>query len=154
MRKNEIPLDNQQQWTMSANYTSLFPVVFNQSNLIQLLKTFTNRVQHCFLIRIIVQQGGEAHSYQCDLSSREQVYQIAKRIKDDIGVITMLVNNAGIVSGSRLLDTSDGKGRVMGDFEYDFSSYIRLLRNTVLKCVSAWVSLFLNLLRRNSPLAL
>lgn len=60
-------------------------------------------------VRSIVKAGGEAHSYICDLSDREEIYKTAKKISDDIGIVTILVNNAGIVSGSDLLQTKDEK---------------------------------------------
>jgi all-trans-retinol dehydrogenase (NAD+) len=45
--------------------------------------------------------------YRCDLADREEVYAMAERVKAERGPVTMLINNAGIVSGTSLLDTSD-----------------------------------------------
>ncbi len=40
---------------------------------------------------------------------RDEIYHAAARIKDDIGQVSILVNNAGIVSGDSLLNTPDNK---------------------------------------------
>ncbi|XP_002741940.1 epidermal retinol dehydrogenase 2-like [Saccoglossus kowalevskii] len=56
---------------------------------------------------IITTQGGKAHSYQCDVTSKDEVYRLAKQVKKDVGGVTVLVNNAGVVNGKRFLDISD-----------------------------------------------
>ena len=53
--------------------------------------------------------GGEAFGYTCNLSNREEVYNVSAKIIAEQGPITMLINNAGIVSGADLLDTDDCK---------------------------------------------
>jgi all-trans-retinol dehydrogenase (NAD+) len=45
--------------------------------------------------------------YRCDVSSREDVRAVAARVKDEAGRVEILVNNAGVVSGKRLLEVSD-----------------------------------------------
>ena len=42
-------------------------------------------------------------------SFREDIYKAAKKIKEDVGPVTILVNNAGIVSGTAFMDTPDAK---------------------------------------------
>jgi len=49
----------------------------------------------------------EIHGLRCDVSSRVEVYARAKESSERFGPVWLLVNNAGIVSGKRLLDTSD-----------------------------------------------
>lgn len=51
--------------------------------------------------------GNEAFAYVCDCSKREEVYRVAERVKREVGDIAILVNNAGVVSGKRLLESSD-----------------------------------------------
>ncbi|XP_054158148.1 short-chain dehydrogenase/reductase family 16C member 6-like [Oppia nitens] len=48
-----------------------------------------------------------AYSYVCDVSDRAQVYETAKQVRESVGKVTILVNNAGIVSGKRFLETPD-----------------------------------------------
>eukprot|EP00118_Oscarella_pearsei_P007125 m.33778 g.33778 ORF g.33778 m.33778 type:complete len:304 (+) comp31883_c0_seq3:15-926(+) len=55
----------------------------------------------------IVRGGGQAHSYTCDLSKREKIYETAKRVHEEVGNVDVLVNNAGVVSGRFLLDCPD-----------------------------------------------
>jgi len=50
---------------------------------------------------------GKCHHYQVDISNRANVYATAERIKQEIGTVTILINNAGIVTGKRFLDCSD-----------------------------------------------
>ncbi|CAG9773865.1 unnamed protein product [Ceutorhynchus assimilis] len=58
-------------------------------------------------IQLVKGIGGEAYGYKCDLSNREDVYKVAKQTRKEIGDVTLLINNAGVVSGALLLDTPD-----------------------------------------------
>jgi all-trans-retinol dehydrogenase (NAD+) len=55
----------------------------------------------------IIAQGAEAKGYVCDVTNRELVYTLAKKVKEDLGVVDVLINNAGIVTGKKLLDCPD-----------------------------------------------
>lgn len=48
--------------------------------------------------------GGTAAAYKADVTNRDQVYELAARVRSEIGEVTMLVNNAGIVSGKKIFD--------------------------------------------------
>ena len=50
-----------------------------------------------------------AFPYQCDCSKREEVYKVAEQVKKDVGDVTILINNAGVVSGKKFRDTPDEK---------------------------------------------
>lgn len=52
---------------------------------------------------------GHCHYYQVDISNRFNVYAAAERVKQEIGTVTILVNNAGIVTGKRFLECEDEK---------------------------------------------
>ena len=43
------------------------------------------------------------------LHCREDIYRIAEKTKEDVGTVSILVNNAGIVSGTTVMDTPDSK---------------------------------------------
>ena len=61
------------------------------------------------------QRGRQAWAYCCDVSDRSQVYQTAARVKQEVGPVHILVNNAGVVTGKPLLDASDQEiERTMG----------------------------------------
>lgn len=50
---------------------------------------------------------GSCHYYQVDISDRNKVYATAERIKQEIGTVSIVINNAGIVTGKRFLDCND-----------------------------------------------
>ncbi|NP_001171786.1 epidermal retinol dehydrogenase 2-like [Saccoglossus kowalevskii] len=58
-------------------------------------------------VKQITDLGGQAHSYRCDVTKKDEVYRLAKQVKNDVGDVTILVNNAGIVAGRRFLDCPD-----------------------------------------------
>uniref|UniRef100_A0A1A9WZU0 Uncharacterized protein n=1 Tax=Glossina brevipalpis TaxID=37001 RepID=A0A1A9WZU0_9MUSC len=51
--------------------------------------------------------GGYCKGYVVDISKREEVYKAAEEVQRDVGDISVLINNAGVVSGFNLLDTPD-----------------------------------------------
>ncbi|XP_029168837.1 epidermal retinol dehydrogenase 2-like [Nylanderia fulva] len=58
-------------------------------------------------VKLVQAIGGTCYGYVCDLCDREDVYKKAKIINDEIGKVTILINNAGIVTGMKFLDTPD-----------------------------------------------
>lgn len=58
-------------------------------------------------VKEIQDLGFKACGYKCDCSSREDIYRVADLVKKEVGDVTMLINNAGIVSGKKFLDTED-----------------------------------------------
>ncbi|XP_051990345.1 short chain dehydrogenase/reductase family 16C, member 5a [Xyrauchen texanus] len=51
--------------------------------------------------------ASKVHYYECDCSDRAVVYRVADQVKSEIGDVTILINNAGIVSGRKFMDTPD-----------------------------------------------
>ncbi|NWI37881.1 RDHE2 dehydrogenase, partial [Picathartes gymnocephalus] len=51
--------------------------------------------------------AGRVHSYVCDCSKRQDVYRVADQVKKEVGDVSILINNAGIVIGKRFLDSPD-----------------------------------------------
>ena len=49
----------------------------------------------------------KSYAYTVDLSNRDQIYECARRVKEDVGNVDILINNAGIVSGKNLFDCPD-----------------------------------------------
>ncbi|XP_002736979.1 retinol dehydrogenase 10-B-like [Saccoglossus kowalevskii] len=56
---------------------------------------------------IITALGGKAYGYRCDVTNKDEVYRLAEQIKEYVGSVTILVNNAGVVAGKNLLDCPD-----------------------------------------------
>lgn len=46
------------------------------------------------------------HYYACDVSDVERIQELAQIIKAEIGVVTVVINNAGIASGKSMLELS------------------------------------------------
>lgn len=55
----------------------------------------------------VAKTGAKAYTYSVDVSSREEIYKAAKKTQEQVGDVTMLINNAGIVTGKKLLDAPD-----------------------------------------------
>ncbi|XP_028824656.1 epidermal retinol dehydrogenase 2 [Denticeps clupeoides] len=51
--------------------------------------------------------SARASAYVCDCSDRSEVYRVADQVKREVGDITILINNAGIVTGKKFLDSPD-----------------------------------------------
>ncbi|XP_077581751.1 retinol dehydrogenase 10-B-like [Stigmatopora nigra] len=51
--------------------------------------------------------GVKVHAYTVDLSRRQSIYEAAGRVRTEVGDVSMLVNNAGVVAGRRLLECPD-----------------------------------------------
>ncbi|XP_054564461.1 epidermal retinol dehydrogenase 2 [Eptesicus fuscus] len=48
-----------------------------------------------------------AYAYTCDCSRKEDVYRVADQVKKEVGDVSILINNAGIVTGKSFLDCPD-----------------------------------------------
>ncbi|NXG63580.1 RDHE2 dehydrogenase, partial [Hemiprocne comata] len=58
--------------------------------------------------RLARQNGAvRVHCYICDCSKREDIYRVSDQVKKEVGDVTILVNNAGIVTGKGFLDAPD-----------------------------------------------
>ncbi|KAK2915024.1 hypothetical protein Q8A73_005618 [Channa argus] len=51
--------------------------------------------------------GVQVHAYTVDLFKRQSVYETADTVRAEVGDVSILVNNAGVVAGRRLLDCPD-----------------------------------------------
>ncbi|XP_073924756.1 epidermal retinol dehydrogenase 2 isoform X1 [Castor canadensis] len=47
------------------------------------------------------------HVYTCDCSQKEEIYRVADQVKREVGDVSILINNAGIVTGKKFLDCPD-----------------------------------------------
>ncbi len=55
----------------------------------------------------ITDLGRNVWTYVCDVSDKDFVYNVADRVKKDIGKVDILVNNAGVVTGKPFVECSD-----------------------------------------------
>jgi len=58
-------------------------------------------------VKLVQAAGGTCYGYVCDLCDRADIYKKAKILREEIGKVTILINNAGIVTGMKFLDTPD-----------------------------------------------
>uniref|UniRef100_A0A8C8DZX0 Short chain dehydrogenase/reductase family 16C, member 5a n=1 Tax=Oryzias sinensis TaxID=183150 RepID=A0A8C8DZX0_9TELE len=49
----------------------------------------------------------KVHHYLCDCSDKNEVYRVADQVKREVGDVSILVNNAGIVTGKKFIDAPD-----------------------------------------------
>ncbi|CAF1054357.1 unnamed protein product [Rotaria sp. Silwood1] len=47
------------------------------------------------------------YAMKCDLTNKENIYECARKVQGTIGHVTMIINNAGVVSGKQLVNCSD-----------------------------------------------
>ncbi|NXC16519.1 RDHE2 dehydrogenase, partial [Corythaeola cristata] len=58
--------------------------------------------------RLARENGAErVHCYTCDCSKRQEIYRVADQVKKEVGDVSILVNNAGVVNGKRFTDIPD-----------------------------------------------
>lgn len=55
------------------------------------------------------------YTYQCDVSNREQVFEVAKKVKEEVGDVTVLINNAGIMPCHTFLNYTSNQIRRLFD---------------------------------------
>ncbi|KFQ56835.1 Epidermal retinol dehydrogenase 2, partial [Pelecanus crispus] len=51
--------------------------------------------------------AGRVHCYICDCSKRQDIYRVADQVKKEVGDVSILINNAGIVTGKKFVDSPD-----------------------------------------------
>lgn len=71
-------------------------------------------------------RGWEVHPYIVDVTDREKVYEVADRVRDEVGTVDVVMNNAGVVKGGAFLDVDDEWHRKTMDV--NFNAYLWLTR--------------------------
>ncbi|XP_029930825.1 epidermal retinol dehydrogenase 2 isoform X2 [Myripristis murdjan] len=58
--------------------------------------------------RLAKERGAiRVHYYLCDCSDKNEVYSVADQVKREVGDVSILINNAGIVTGKKFMDAPD-----------------------------------------------
>nr|XP_031850284.1 short-chain dehydrogenase/reductase family 16C member 6-like [Nomia melanderi] len=57
----------------------------------------------------------KVYGYKCDVANREEVFKVAEKVKQDVGNVTILINNAGIMPCHTFLDHSPEEIKRMFD---------------------------------------
>ncbi|XP_004450216.1 epidermal retinol dehydrogenase 2 [Dasypus novemcinctus] len=74
--------------------------------------------------RRLVQEAGttSVHAYTCDCSHREDVYRVASEVKKEVGEVSILINNAGVVTGKKFLTCPDDL--MEKSFDVNFKAHV------------------------------
>ncbi|KAM9101665.1 short-chain dehydrogenase/reductase family 16C member 6-like [Sarcophilus harrisii] len=89
--------------------------------------------------------SARVYGYTCDCSKKQEIYKVAKQVKKEVGDVTILINNAGVVTGKQFLETSDehvGKSFLVNCFSHIWT-YIAFLPSMIannhghLVCISS-----------------
>lgn len=74
----------------------------------EIAKVFASNHGHVVVLDVLVPNDSQkiegVKYYKCDVSDRKQVSMLQNRIKREVGRVTILINNAGIATGKKLLD--------------------------------------------------
>ncbi|KAG9436078.1 estradiol 17-beta-dehydrogenase 11 [Apis mellifera carnica] len=66
-----------------------------------------NRIGLESTVQEIRHNGGKCWGYYCDITNKEEIYRMAKIVQIEVGSVTLLINNAGYVSGKIFWELSD-----------------------------------------------
>jgi NAD(P)-dependent dehydrogenase (short-subunit alcohol dehydrogenase family) len=72
----------------------------------------------------IRERGGEAMAVRCDVTQPDSIAAAVQRIREEVGPITILVNNAGSGGSSKFVDHDDGLWRRMIDVNLNSVYYV------------------------------
>ena len=76
----------------------------------------------------IAAEGGFAKAYECNLLDKHICYEVADRVRDDLGPCDILINGAG---GNNSPATTDKEYFEAGDIEADTKSFFELEKSSV-----------------------
>ena len=66
-----------------------------------------NEIQLAKVAGEIKEKRGSVSTYNCDVSDRSAVHTAANSLKQDLGTVDILINNAGVVCGKPFLECTD-----------------------------------------------
>ncbi|XP_046830075.1 short-chain dehydrogenase/reductase family 16C member 6-like [Vespa crabro] len=58
-------------------------------------------------MELIKAAGGTCYGYVCDVRNRDDIYKMAEIVREEVGKVTILINNAGVVNIGIFWKTSD-----------------------------------------------
>ncbi|CAG4953985.1 unnamed protein product [Colias eurytheme] len=77
-------------------------------------------------VSMIKHEKGIAYRYECDVTNRSAVMQLAEKVSKEVGDVSILVNNAGIMPCKPLLDQTEKEIRLMNDL--NVNAYIWMIQ--------------------------
>jgi len=70
--------------------------------------------------------GGTVYCYKCNLCDKNEIRETAKKVKEEAGEISLLINNAGIVTGRKFMDCTDEA--IVATFDVNSMSHFWTIR--------------------------
>jgi all-trans-retinol dehydrogenase (NAD+) len=70
-------------------------------------------------VRDFKARGWEAHGYSVDVSDVDKVMASAAKVKDEVGTVDVLINNAGVIHGGPFLEVSAEEHRQTMDVNFN-----------------------------------
>lgn len=77
-------------------------------------------------VRLARNQGGRAYGFQCDVSNRANVQKVAAQVRQDVGDVTVIINNAAILHSKGFLGQSSKE--IERIFDVNVLGYIWVLQ--------------------------
>lgn len=77
-------------------------------------------------VELIKEKKGKAYSYECDVTNRDAIKEMAGKIRREVGDVTMLINNAGIMPCKPLLQTTERE--ITSSFNVNIISHLWLVQ--------------------------
>ncbi|KAM3967718.1 17-beta-hydroxysteroid dehydrogenase 13 isoform 1-T1 [Aphomia sociella] len=77
-------------------------------------------------VNMIKKENGKAYRYECDVTNREAIIALREKICREVGDVTMLINNAGIMPCQPLSMTTESA--IRGAFEVNIIAHFWLLQ--------------------------
>ncbi len=81
----------------------------------------------------LTSQGYESFAYVVDCSKKQDIYNAAQRLKEEIGNVSVLVNNAGILNDKLIIDLEDE--RLLQLFNVNFLSHYWVSHNSAYRVI-------------------
>jgi len=78
-------------------------------------------------VNSIVEAGYKAHGYTCDLTKKTQIDDVSAKIKAEVGDVSILINNAGVVNGKSLLELTEAQ--IHRTFDVNVMAHFWTIRN-------------------------
>ncbi|KAH8420296.1 hypothetical protein KR009_008824, partial [Drosophila setifemur] len=78
-------------------------------------------------VKEIKQKGGKAFGYVCNVTKREELIDLAQKVRKEHGFISVLVNNAGIMPCHPLLEHTENEIRLM--YEINVISHFWMIQS-------------------------
>ena len=79
--------------------------------------------------------GATVYSYKCDLIDKEDVYSTAKKVEEEVGHVTILINNAGILFVRTFLKCSDEELKKQVDVNTISHFWVGCVVSCLLNCI-------------------